>query len=155
MTDSIAVIDIDGTVANGRHRVHILAGEPTHAEWVKFFAQADADTLIPEGADRVRELAQSHEIVWLTGRPERIRALTEQWLTNHDLPPGRVIMHPSDDRRPARLVKLERLQELAQTNHIAVVVDDDPRVVALATDAGYSCELATWLPWEPVLGGQP
>lgn len=153
MTDRLAVLDIDGTVADGRHRVHILAGTPTHAEWVDFFAHAGGDTVIPAGAERARDLAQSHEIVWLTGRPERIRVLTEQWLADHDLPPGRLIMQPSDDRRPARIVKLERLRELAATNDIAVVLDDDPRVVELATAAGFPCELATWLPWTSMLGG--
>ncbi|WP_436786334.1 hypothetical protein [Yinghuangia sp. YIM S10712] len=151
MTDTLAVIDIDGTVADGRHRVHILAGTPTHDDWVAFFEQAGADTVIPEGAERARMLAQEHEVVWLTGRPERVRELTERWLADHDLPPGRLIMQPSDDRRPARVVKLERLRELSTTNDIAVVVDDDPRVIELATGAGFPCELAAWLPWTPVL----
>ena len=62
----LAVFDIDGVVADVRHRLHHLE---RRRAWLRFFDAADEDTLLPEGAALVGELARAHEIVWLTGRP--------------------------------------------------------------------------------------
>jgi hypothetical protein len=62
----VAVLDIDGTVADARHRLSLLAGTLTHADWVRFFEAASSD---PRAAV-ARELAAEHPLVWYTGRPE-------------------------------------------------------------------------------------
>ncbi len=149
MNQPIAVVDIDGTVADVRHRLHLLAGAPTHADWVQFFDAAGDDPLIPEGAAVAHELATEHTIVWLTGRPERVRALTEDWLHRYELPASRLLMQCSDDPRLARVVKLEHLDKLSAAEPVALVVDDDPRVVDLIAAAGYRTRLADWMPWRP------
>jgi hypothetical protein len=61
----LAVFDIDGVVADVRHRLHHLDRPKS---WPAFFAAADQDTVLPEGARLVADLAREHEIVWLTGR---------------------------------------------------------------------------------------
>ncbi|WP_344686419.1 LNS2 domain-containing protein [Saccharopolyspora taberi] len=147
----LAIVDIDGTVADARHRLHWITGKPTHAEWVGFFNAAGADPVLPHGAELVRQLAHDHEIAWITGRPERIRGLTEHWLARHSLPAGRLLMQPEGDRRPAREVKLEQLQKLAGEAAIDLVVDDDPRVIELLGEHGFPTKLADWLPWSPVM----
>lgn len=63
-------------------------------------------------------------------------------------------MQPHGDKRPARLVKLERLLELRRHRTIALVVDDDPRVVSQLREAGLSVHHATWSPGAPALGNQ-
>ncbi len=155
MTQPAAVVDIDGTVADVRHRLHLLAGAPTHDDWVRFFEAAGADPVLKAGATLARELAADHPIVWLTGRPERVRGLTEDWLRTHELPAGRLLMQGSEDRRLARHVKLEHLHQLSAAGGVALVVDDDPRVVELVSAAGYRTQLADWLPWRSVLTGVP
>lgn len=151
MSRPVAVLDIDGTVADARHRLSLIAGTPTHADWARFFDAADADPLIPEGAAVARALAAEHPIVWYTGRPERVRALTEDWLRLHELPAGPLLMQASNDARLARVVKLEHLDRLRSTGGVALVVDDDPRVVELVSGAGYPTRLADWVPWRGVL----
>jgi hypothetical protein len=145
----VAVLDIDGTVADARHRLSLIAGTPTHADWKRFFEAADTDPLIPEGAAVAWELAAEHSIVWYTGRPEWVRALTAGWLGRHELPGGPLLMQGSDDPRLARAVKLEHLDRLRTTVGVALVVDDDPRVVELVSAAGYRTRLADWVPWRP------
>lgn len=145
MIRPLAVLDIDGVVADPRHRLHILAGAPDHEQWVQFFAAAAADVLLSQGAHTAAALAVDHDIVWLTGRPERTRDLTARWLREQALPAGELRMQGDDDRRPARAVKLEQLHMLASTRVVDVVIDDDPRVVALLSAAGYPAQLATWL----------
>ena len=143
----MAIVDIDGTVADARHRLHLIADNATHDDWVAFFDAADMDPALEPGLEVVRELQTEHEIVWLTGRPERIRRLTERWLTQHDLPSRRLIMHPTDDVRPTAVVKLEQVRSIGAQFNIAVVMDDDPRVVQLLESDGYPTVLAGWAPW--------
>src|ERR1700759_5545664 len=69
-TRPLAVIDIDGVVADVRHRLRFLDRRPK--DWDGFFAAADQDLPLEAGIARVTELAGGHDVVWLTGRPERL-----------------------------------------------------------------------------------
>ncbi len=139
------MLDIDGVVADVRHRLHHLAGRPKR--WSAFFAEADADPLLDVGASAARDLADSgHDIVWLTGRPDRLRSVTLDWLARHHLPAGPLHMRADGDFRPARETKLAVLVALASSRRIAVLVDDDPQVVAAVAGAGIPTRLADWVP---------
>ena len=138
----IAVFDIDGVLADVTHRLHFL---DVH-RWEWFFRAADSDPLLEEGAGRLRAAQFDHDVVYLTGRPERNRRLTRDWLARHDLPTGPLYMRPDDDHRPARYLKREVLRRLGRTREIASVVDDDPAVCRMLLDDGWPLELATWLP---------
>jgi len=138
-----AVLDIDGVLADVRHRLHHLDGRPK--DWDAFFAAAPEDPLLAEGLRRAELLAATHEVVYLTGRPERCRADTDAWFRRHRLPDGRLLMRGDHDRRPARLTKVEALRGLSQERPVACVIDDDERVVLAARQAGFTVELATWM----------
>src|SRR3954467_2568573 len=77
----LAVIDLDGVVADVRHRLHHISG--SRKNWSAFFAGVGDDDVLPEGRAVLDRLAGDHEIVYLTGRPERTRADTEAWLSTH------------------------------------------------------------------------
>jgi phosphoglycolate phosphatase-like HAD superfamily hydrolase len=146
---SLAVFDIDGVLADVRHRLHHLQTRPQR--WEAFFRAADRDPLLAEGAARLCAAQTGHDVVYLTGRPERNRALTRTWLRAHGLPTGPLHMRPDDDHRPARWVKRNTLRRLARSRVIASVLDDDPAVVALLEADGWPVELATWLPHSSTL----
>lgn len=139
----VAVIDVDGVVADVRHRLRHVTGRPKN--WRAFFAGAADDPLLDEGAETVRQLATVYQVVYLSGRPEGLRAVTEAWFARHDLPPGRLILRPPGDFRPARFFKVEQLQQLSATSTVVVLVDDDPRVLAAAREAGFDVLPATWM----------
>lgn len=141
----LAVLDIDGVLADVRHRLHHLERRPR--DWDAFFAAAAHDELLAEGAALAHRLAPRHEVLYLTGRPERIRGVTGRWLVQHRLPRGRLLMRPDRDRRPARSFKSEQVAALAQRRAVGCVVDDDPQVVALLREQGFRVELATWIPY--------
>ncbi len=145
----VAVIDIDGVVADVRHRVHHLRRRP--ARWDRFFAAAADDPLLDVGADVVRELAGAHPVIWLSGRPESLRRVTERWLVAHDLPAGRLLLRPDGDYRPAAQFKLEVVRGLAENGGVAAALDDDPAVVAALRTAGFPIVLADWVPREGTL----
>jgi hypothetical protein len=139
---TLAVFDIDGVVADVRHRLHHL--DPPRS-WRRFFAGAGDDPLLPEGARLVADLARHHDVVWLTGRPDWLRATTAAWLSGHGLPAGELYLRPDGDYRPAPVFKLSVLRGLTERS-VAAVVDDDPEVVAAATAAGLPAVLADWVP---------
>lgn len=140
---AIAVFDIDGVLADVRHRLHHVEASPKR--WSAFFAEADRDGLLAEGAAILRSLAEDHEIRYLTGRPERMRALTELWLVEQSLPTASLTMRPNRDRRPSRLFKRDRLRQWqGESAPIALVVDDDPQVIEMVAQLGLAVLAATW-----------
>jgi phosphoglycolate phosphatase-like HAD superfamily hydrolase len=144
---TIAVFDVDGVVADVRHRLHHLEGRRA---WERFFDDAADDPLLDEGARLVADLGREHDIVWLTGRPEWLREVTERWLRRHRLPSAEVRLRPFGDYRPAAQYKRSVLRELTPRG-IAAVVDDDDEVVRMATALGLPAVLADWVPRGSVL----
>jgi hypothetical protein len=140
----IAAIDIDGVVADVRHRLHHLERRPKN--WKAFFSAADDDEPHREGLAVVAKLAEDHDIVFLTGRPINLEGATRAWLARHGLGAHDVIMRPAGDRRPAAQIKPMLLREYAKDRDVGVVVDDDPDVIASLRAAGYPTFLADWEP---------
>ncbi|MEV6927194.1 hypothetical protein AB0M46_22205 [Dactylosporangium sp. NPDC051485] len=149
MEASLAVFDIDGVVADVRHRLKYLERRPK--DWGRFFAAADRDPVLQEGVQLAKEYAQSHVLVWLTGRPEYLREVTAGWLRDAGLPAELLFMRPANDRRPARDYKARQLARLAGESPIEVVVDDDPAVVERLRGLGYPVRLADWVPHSSTL----
>jgi hypothetical protein len=145
----LATVDLDGVLADVRHRLHHLQVRPKN--WDGFFADAPHDPLLAEGRAVVEKLAGDHEIVYLTGRPERCRQDTTDWLTEHDLPKGRLLMRRNSDRRPSSALKAEAVQRLARDATVALCVDDDISVVRALRRAGFTVLQADWMAEQPSL----
>ncbi len=144
-----AVIDIDGVVADVRHRLHHLEQRPK--DWHGFFTDARHDPPLEVGVETVRRLAEVYDVVYLSGRPEYIRRDTERWFRKHDLPKGPVHLRPRGDYRPAYEMKLEVLRRLQRTAPVQVVVDDDAIVIDAVRSAGFDVLPATWMGEAPAL----
>ncbi len=143
MSDTgFVVLDIDGVLADARHRLHHLRGG--RKNWGAFFAAAGDDPALDEGVRRAHDAARSHALVYLSGRPERLRGVTQGWLDGHGLPSGALLMRPDADHRPARVLKPQLLARVAAHGRIALVVDDDLEVCQALRALGYEVEHATW-----------
>jgi len=139
-----ALLDIDGVLADVRHRVHHVTARPK--DWDSFFAAAPDDPPLPDGLAVAHRLADDGlTIVYLTGRPERCRADTQEWLDRNALPAGELLMRSDHDRRPARLTKLGVARRLRDRAPVEVVVDDDSAVVATLRGDGFEVLHATWM----------
>jgi hypothetical protein len=138
-----AVVDIDGVLADVRHRLRHVTGRPKN--WPAFFAAAPDDGLLSEGEHTVRALAEAYDVVYLSGRPERLRRVTEDWFRRHELPRGPLLLRPNGDFRPSSIFKVEALRTLARERTVVVLVDDDERVLAAAREAGFDVLPATWM----------
>jgi len=149
VTKPYAVIDLDGVLADVTARLHHIESSPKN--WNAFFADIPDDPPYAEGLAAARELAAEHELVYLSGRPERTRSDTERWLRSHDAPAGRIVLRRNPDRRPARVVKIGLLRQLAYERPVAVFVDDDPAVCRAGREAGFTVFEATWSRPQPTL----
>ncbi|MFF3677685.1 hypothetical protein ACFYYS_27380 [Streptomyces sp. NPDC002120] len=138
----LAVFDIDNTLADTGHRQHFLERRPR--DWTGFFGAAPADPPLARGVALAVESAADCEVVYLTGRPERCRADTLDWLARHGLPEGRLWMRGNQDRRPARTTKLEVLGRIARGREVRMLVDDDELVCRAARAAGFRVVQADW-----------
>ncbi len=145
------MIDIDGVVADVRHRLRHLDG-PGPNRWDRFFGAAARDPVLAEGAALVADLARRHDIVWLTGRPERLRGVTEAWLARHGLPAGELLMRADSDHRPAVDYKAGMVRRLRRRPvTIAALVDDDQAVIDAALAERLPAVLADWVPRSDIL----
>jgi phosphoglycolate phosphatase-like HAD superfamily hydrolase len=129
----IYIFDIDGTLADISQRLHFIQQKP--ADWYKFFSAAGDDASITEVIYIARALAyEGHRIVYSTGRPERTRELTKEWLYINDLPSGQIFMRADKDHREDFIVKSELLDYILHTidpdlSHYGGVFEDRQQVV--------------------------
>jgi hypothetical protein len=145
----IAVIDVDGVLADVRHRLKHLDRSPK--DWDAFFRAAPDDPPLAVGVDAARRLAEVYEVVYLSGRPERCRVDTVAWFERHGLPPGELLLRPRRDFRPSKDYKVTVLRQLGERAPVAVLVDDDPAVLEAARQAGFDVLPATWMGEAPLL----
>jgi hypothetical protein len=123
----VAVFDLDGVVADVSHRRHLIDGK---RDWSAFFAAAADDAPLAPGLELARAAQEEGlGIVYLSGRPERLRQITLDWLRQHEAPPGQLMLRPGRDRSPATGLKLRLLRRLARHARIVFFVDDDADVV--------------------------
>lgn len=87
---TVAVIDIDTTLADCDHRAaHLVkdeSGKITQASWDTFLDPElmTQDTPVPHAREVIDSMRQKgYQIVFLTGRNERLRSVTEAWLREH------------------------------------------------------------------------
>lgn len=149
MTRPLAVFDVDGVLADVRHRLRFVESRPK--DWDAFFSAAVHDPPLPQGVALAQESARDCEVVYVTGRPERCRRDTLAWFAEHGLPEGRLSMRRPRDFRPARVAKLDLLRTISADRTVAVVVDDDLQVCDVYAAAGYRVLRATWMSDEPAL----
>ncbi|MFF5505166.1 hypothetical protein [Streptomyces roseolus] len=138
----LAVFDLDNTLADTAHRQHFLERRPR--DWDAFFAAAPDDPPLVEGVVLCRSAAEECEVVYLTGRPERCRRDTLEWLAAQGLPEGPLHMRRHRDFRPARVTKVEILRRLSADREVRMLVDDDGLVCDAADAAGFPVVRAHW-----------
>jgi len=133
------IFDIDGTLANADHRLHWVLTKPKN--WVAFYAGIADDPAIETVCTLARTLHQAgHLVVFCTGRNETCRALTQEWLTRHDLHGAALYMRSSKDHRPDYEVKEDLLQVIIK-NHGKpdMVFEDRQQVVDMWRRNGVQC----------------
>lgn len=133
------VFDIDGTLANGNHRIWAIRSEPK--KWSIYFGLLAEDTVIEPIALICRAVHEYPDIcvLYCTGRPEEYIPQTAQWLKDSALPEVPIYYRKKGDFRDDSIVKLELLKEIEANGYdIVMLFDDRNRVVLAARGAGYT-----------------
>lgn len=136
---NLAIVDLDGIVANSDAR---FARATTNGkiDWrIAFNPDLVAlDTLIDGCPDCLNKLeGNGYTVIFLTSRPEPMRAATEQWLTLHGLLGNRrLIMKPlSKQYTKTKVWKAEKVQELieeTQAENVIFIDDEVANIEAVA-----------------------
>lgn len=128
----LALIDIDGLIADDDHRVHFALEK----KWTDYFKPelVVQDGLLPEGYDLVMSLVEDGwTIAYLTGRRDSLRGTTENWLDFYGFPMGRLTMKTLSQSGTVTLAnyKSDVIQDIVDLKSWEEVVlfDDDDAVI--------------------------
>lgn len=124
----IVLVDIDGTLADGRHREHHVQGE--HKNWTEYYAMLADDSPIDLVVRWVRELKKDHTVCIVSGRPDTYQRGTMAWLSREDvnIEYDWIFMRAGGDKRPDTMVKDDILKHIPR-DKIAFAIDDRPCVI--------------------------
>lgn len=123
--DDAIIIDIDGTLANIEHR--------SPFDHTKFHL----DTLNHPIAKLSKCFTKT---IILTGRDEKHRDITSDWLASHNMFYEKLHMRPEGDVRPDYVVKKEIFfNEIAPYYNVELIVEDRKQVVDMWRELGLIC----------------
>lgn len=124
----IAIIDIDGTLANIEHRLHHIQGKEAPKDWEAFHKAANKDTPLLTMINLVNEMYENYEIFLCTGRNESNRDLTAKWLFDYGVCYDHMRMRKEKDYRLDVFVKPEMFSG-AEMNRVTIAIDDRQQVI--------------------------
>jgi hypothetical protein len=141
MTMKAIICDIDGVIADLTHRLEHITGETKN--WEAFFeACTDDDPIMPV----IRFLNASvgyFDIIYVTGRPERVRDKTIAWFEKNSVPffrsQTRLLMRKDGDHRHDTQVKRELFRQFIDQTNVIAVIEDRDAVVEMWRNEGLLC----------------
>lgn len=152
---NVIICDIDGTIADVRHRLHYIQNpdgtKKAKPDWDAFHAACVDDTPFLDVMQVASTLYQTGSALYfLSGRNDVVREQTVEWLQRHRFYRGHsytdIIMRKAGDRRPDTIIKLEMMRELGLTpNDVLCIFDDRQCVVDMWRENGYRVmQVAAW-----------
>lgn len=140
----VVIFDIDGTLADCSHRVHLVKKEKNSGkrDWKTFFEEAKNDKPHDHIITLCRILYETkHKVYLLTGRPEYQRVNTQEWLKAHSVPYDGLFMRPDTDRNPDFVTKKKTLEEnltSEEKQNIVCIFEDRLPVCKMWRENGYN-----------------
>lgn len=140
----LVICDVDETVADNRHRQHLL-GSDVRKNWAAFLHPdaVAADTLIPGAREGLAHLVNGGgRVLFLTGRNERLRGVTSHWIREHlghIVTVSNLTMRPDGEYSKATEFKGRIIREIrfqANSNIPFLYIDDDPYMWPVAESLG-------------------
>lgn len=127
----IAIVDLDGTLSDGTHRLHLLPTKDLHLteSWSVFNGAAIGDKPIQNTIDVVNTLWEAGMgVIILTGRSDEVETDTLIWLDRYKVKFDYLIMRRAEDNRKDTVIKEEVLRAIG-LEHIKCAFDDSPNVI--------------------------
>lgn len=137
MSEELVIFDIDGTLADISQRVHHIRSKPKN--WNAFNAGMAKDKAIHSMIQLCNILyAAGLHIILCSGRNERNRPETVEWLRQQGVNYHELFLRKDEDFRSDAVVKREILRNLDKSK-ILFVVEDRSRVVEMWRSEGLTC----------------
>ena len=135
----LLVCDLDGTLCDDSHR-RALA-KP--GSWDQYHERMGNDTPCDAVATIVTHwIVCGHEVLFLTGRPERYRERTVQWLSLNGIGSYHyhLLMRPDENRERTEVFKVRALKAFLQQMprfEVSLILEDRSRLVNVFRQLGY------------------
>ncbi len=136
------IFDIDGTLADGSHRQHLIKG-PGKKNWPAYQRLAHDDKPIWPVINALKTYALRYPVFIVSGRGEHEREITQKWLHEEarvyeNIDYKALYMRPNRDSRADTIIKEEILvNDIQKQGYWPIAVfDDRPRVVAMWKSKG-------------------
>lgn len=133
------IIDIDGTLANVDHRLHLL---PDNMKKFLSNEEISKDSLNEWCSEILWSIKLTRiEIIFCSGRMESARETTCEWFERNDIMyPHNMFMRGLSDYRADHIVKRELYERYIEPFYeIIFVIDDRSSVVNMWRDLGLTC----------------
>lgn len=137
-----AIIDIDGTISDGRHRLHFVRPGPGEKrDNAAFHSRCSEDPVIISVRRVVSALSELFQVVLVTGRPDTYRDITQDWLDSNGVIYDQLHMkRPDQENMPAVEYKLGVLRALQAKGHdVFLAIEDQQNVVDMWRANGVHC----------------
>ena len=138
----IVIVDMDGTLSDATHRSHLAQS----GQWDEFHSASKDDPVREAVADFCRVCGHEFELIILTGRNEKFRNQTNEWLKAMGLAScfSQLLMRPDDDFRPDIEMKIALLEDFfgskeSVLEEVSFCLDDRDKVVEGFRDYGLDC----------------
>lgn len=141
------IFDIDGTIADHKHRLHLIdKTQEGGAKWMAFHDACHLDPPIEPVCMLIKALIDRwHPVIFLTGRMEFQRVKTEQWLYDHCRAHVKregspwLLMRADEDFREDTIVKPELLDNWMHWTpgyQPVMAFEDRPRICDMWRERG-------------------
>lgn len=133
------IVDLDGTLADVRHRLHHI-NVKGRKDWDRFFDAMPEDPVNEWCLTLVKAMAkEGYRIAIVSGRPDTHLSQVREWLARYEVPHDDLYLRSGGDRRPDTVVKREILHRYFSKDDILFVTDDRTSVVAMWRSEGLVC----------------
>ena len=140
--NKVWVFDIDNTLANVYHRWEHLRGEMK--DWDTFFALQHKDEPFDAVVDVLHALIDAdYRIIVVTGRDERFRDVTMEWLRKHldyNFLNEDLYMRPGDNREDDDTLKVKIIKNWLQRHpnyKVGGIFEDRHRIIDAFRNEGW------------------
>ena len=133
------IVDLDGTLCDVEHRVQHVRNMPKN--WNAFNQSMGKDKPYFWCIELVAAMkSRGYNILFVTGRGEDYRDMTESWLFQHKVVYDELYMRKSNDFREDSDIKEEiYIKQIEKKTQVLFVVDDRKSVVERWRKLGLTC----------------
>lgn len=146
MRRDIILCDLDGTLADISHRLHLIKDD--HPDWDEFYSACDLDD-VNDWCKRLLDaisLDPDLRVSIVSARRQQLRKKTIKWLKEKDIFYDQlVLVRPDGNHEEDQELKRRWLHQSGLKDRVLLVIDDRAKVCKMWREEGLIClQCADW-----------